>query len=581
MRVPSGEKEPTTAAVRAQLARIIASPVFARAERLRRFLSYCVDSVVAGNPSILKEHTIGVAVYDRDATYDPRVDPIVRVEAARLRAKLREYYETSGSGDSLTIDIPKGTYVPRWQRRPQLPVAPSPRDAASIVVLPFANLTGDAADDYFSDGLTEELVHILGRSTGLRVVARTSAFRFKGATGDVRAIGARLGASMVLEGSVRRSRERVRIAARLIDAADGCEFWTEVYERRLADVIDLQQDLAASIAAALRVQIRAYHTSGRSMSPAAYDLYLRGRHLFNRRTVAAAERALEMLRQALLIEPDYRAARAVLANCHGLLAYWEVNKSYHLHRSVEEARRALEGAPEEAEAYIPLAHARIQDEWDWRGAEQDLLAAIAIDPNIPETHHLHAYFCLLPTGRFTQALESLEHALALDPLLPDLYATCGRALTLAGRPQEALARLQAGLELEPAYREIHWQIGLAHEASGDFAQALSSFDRAGELSPAGGAVAAGTIGHCLARAGRLDEARQLLTRDLDPAPTAMIRLGLGETDAALTALEAAAAARHRLMMWLKVDPRFRPLHGHPRFNALLSAVGLSTAPGTV
>lgn len=569
---------PTPAVVQAQLARIIASPVFARADRLRRFLSYGVESVLAGTSATLKEHTIGMAVYDRDANYDARIDPIVRVEAARLRAKLREYYETAGSGDHLVIDIPKGTYVPRWQVRNSVTPAAA-RDAVCVAVLPFVNLTGDA-DDYFSDGLTEELIHVLGRTTGLRVVARTSAFRFKGTADDARSIGARLGATMVIEGSVRRSGDRVRIAARVIDAADGCEFWSEIYDRKLADVLDIQQELAGSIAAALRVTVRAYQQTRRWVSPQAHDLYLRARHLFNRRTLATAERALDLFGQALAIQPDYHEARAALANCHGLLAYWEIDKGTHLARSVEEARRAIDAAPDAAEAYIPLAQARIQHEWDWRGAEQLLLTAIAIDPNIPETHYLHAYFCLLPTGRFARALESLEHALALDPLLPDLYATLGRALTLAGRPRDALARLQAGLELDPSYREIHWQIGLAHEALAEYEDALRSFERAGELSGAAGAVVAGTVGHCLARAGRREEARRLLTADLDSAPRALILLGLKENDAALAALEAAAAARHRLVFWIKVDPRFRPLHDHPRFAALLSAVGLGPGDDT-
>jgi len=574
-RASSSRADPTVSpeAALAQLARILASPVFSGAERLRRFLRFSVESAVEAGAPLPKERTIGLAVYDRGETYDPRVDPIVRVEAARLRSKLREYYETAGREDAILIAVAKGSYAAQIRlrgpdRAAGTPVARPP----SIAVLPFSELGATAGEDYFGDGLTEELIHTLGRIAGLRVVARTSVFAFKGRTLDVREIGRRLDVATLLEGSVRRADGRLRVTARLVDVGDGCELWTEAYDREAADLLLLQQELAASIAATLRLQL----APDRPIKPVpleARDLYLRGRHFYVRRTPADARRALELFMQAAAY-PDHAAALAGVANCHGLLAYWEIERDENLPRAVAAARQALAIAPDLAEAYIPLALSRIQTEWDWAGAERELRTAIALDPAAPEAQHLYAHLCLLPTGRVEEAVVAIRLALTLDPLSPPLHASLGRALTLAGRHEEAIDALQGALELVPDFREARWQLALALEQAGRFGEALRCFEQAGALAP-GVTDPAGGIGHCLAVSGQRDAARRLLAAPLPPGPRALILLGLAERDAAVDQLEEAARARSRLLMWLKVDPRFRPLHGHPRFESLRASVGLA------
>ena len=213
--------------IQTQLEKILASEVFAGSDRMSRFLRFTVDRVLQGQASHIKEYLLGLEVFDRSASYDPRIDPIVRVEARRLRSKLKQYYETEGRDDPMVIDFPKGSYVPVFApRKRQLR---PPREDQTIAVLPFVNLSSDPENDYFSDGLTEELIHALTKIEGLRVVAWGSAFQFKGKVRDFQEIGQQLKVSTVLEGSVRREGDTLRIAAQLIRASDGQYLWSQIY----------------------------------------------------------------------------------------------------------------------------------------------------------------------------------------------------------------------------------------------------------------------------------------------------------------------------------------------------------------
>ncbi|MGH9718620.1 MAG: hypothetical protein ACRD8O_00275, partial [Bryobacteraceae bacterium] len=245
-------------AVQAQLQRILSSKSFATSARLTRFLRFTVTAALEGRAAELKEYVIGVGVFDRKASFDPRVEPIVRVEARRLRAKLRQYYETDGQLDALIIDFPKGSYTPKFRSRDAVDPAASQPAAPShntVAVLPFANLGSDADNEYFSDGLTEELIHALTKVEGLLVVARPSAFHFKGQAQDVQKIGEQLGVHSVLEGSVRRSGSRLRISAQLIEVATGFYLWSETYERKIEDVFAIQEEIAHAIVDALKVKL--------------------------------------------------------------------------------------------------------------------------------------------------------------------------------------------------------------------------------------------------------------------------------------------------------------------------------------
>jgi adenylate cyclase len=342
--------------VRAQLERILVSSSFTAGKSASRFLRYVVEETLAGRGDQIKEYVVGAAVFDRGADYDPRTDAVVRVEATRLRAKLRDYYRSDGTTDPVSIELPKGSYVPVFDSlQATAPLKPPfrypPRSAialalgivlltgialhwvlggsgsdatgnlhAAVAVLPFKNLSGDPSSEYFSDGLAEELIGALIRIEGLRVPARTSSFAFKGTQHDIREIGQKLGVSSVLEGSTQIIGNRVRVTARLIQVKDGYLVWSQDYERPLRDVFAIQADISRSIVNALRIQLSG--PAARALvrpkpnSLEAYSLYLKGRfHSHARAGGWEQDRtAAEYFEQAIQKDPGYVNAYAALAS---------------------------------------------------------------------------------------------------------------------------------------------------------------------------------------------------------------------------------------------------------------------------
>jgi serine/threonine-protein kinase len=264
---------PTAEAVQQQLHRILKNPILSRSRELCRFLQFAVEQKLRNRTVRLKEYLIGVAVFDRGETFNPGTDPIVRVQARRLRSKLSLFYETDGRADPIVIDLPCGGYVPVFRsrtapptnRRPVTADGGRPEGRRSVVVLPFLNI-GPDENERFSDGLTEELIHVLSRDAALRVVARTSAFHFKGKTDDIRSIGEQLGVDALVEGSVRSDGNRLRVSAGLIDVADGGVLWSEVYERTTDEMFAVQENLAEQIASKIES-----HLSGKPRSAVPAD----------------------------------------------------------------------------------------------------------------------------------------------------------------------------------------------------------------------------------------------------------------------------------------------------------------------
>jgi len=252
---------PSAESVERQLRQVLKSPIFARSKELCRFLQFAVEQKLRNRSVRLKEYLIGVTVFGRGETFNPGTDPIVRVQARRLRSKLSLYYETEGRGDSVVIDLPSGSYVPVFRLRPvTVPEPGRPDDTPaerrrSVVVLPFVNI-GPAENERFSDGLTDELIHALSKTADLRVVARTSAFHFKGKTDDIRSIGERLGVDALVEGTVRSHGNHLRVSAGLIDVADGAVLWSEVYEQTADEMFTVQEHLSERIAEKIEAQLK-------------------------------------------------------------------------------------------------------------------------------------------------------------------------------------------------------------------------------------------------------------------------------------------------------------------------------------
>jgi len=320
------------------LERVLASPPFVQSERLQRFLAFIVTETLAGHADRLKGYTIGIEVFDRDESFDPAIDAIVRVEATRLRAKLREYYDAEGRDDPVRFELPKGRYSVhidhQWGKVSTGSSAPSRRmadaswavtaypqpieDRPSVAVLPFANMSGDAGQEYFADGITESLITELSRLPGLFVISRQSSFVYKPAIKRAEEISRELGVKYLLEGGVQRAGSRVRITAQLIDGATGVHLWGERYDRELTDIFALQDQVIQRILAVLRVRLTDTGTEGvgheGTRSVEAHDCLLRGLERFWLFSQQPVEEARGYFARAVELDPAYAAAHAWLAS---------------------------------------------------------------------------------------------------------------------------------------------------------------------------------------------------------------------------------------------------------------------------
>ena len=317
------------AAVREQLARIVNSSGFLSSGRLSRFLTHIVNRTIEGDRDGLKEFSVAMEVFDRSSDYDPNIDAIVRVQARRLRAKLKAYYEEGpGTGDPVLIALRPGRYMPifRWldkQPRHQLLETGTriPAGGACIAVLPFVNMSPETEQDYFCDGISEEIINSLTHVAGLNVIARTSAFQFKGASVDIREVGRRLDADVVIEGSVRKAGDQLRIVAQAIQAESGHHLWSEIFRRELKDVFAVQEEIAQSVAALLRLHMPEARPQVRaSQNLEAYTRYLKARVLIYQQSPETLRAALGQLHELVEVFPDYALAYSGIAEANGHLA---------------------------------------------------------------------------------------------------------------------------------------------------------------------------------------------------------------------------------------------------------------------
>jgi TolB-like protein/Tfp pilus assembly protein PilF len=573
-------------AILSQLERVVSSAVFRSSGRLRGFLQFVVNESLAGNADSLKEFRVGVEVYGKDAEkYDPATDPIVRVEAARLRSKLREYYEGVGAPDPVRIEVPKGSYAPRFSAGNGAGMAtasPGLRDTRRpfLAVLPFASPSHSTDNDLFADGLTDELISSLARLPGLRVLARTSSFCFRQPMGDVRKIGAELGVQFVVEGSVRRSAGQLRVTAQLADCADGCLLWSGAFDRASTDLLEMQTELANAIAGALRLELARPDGSGSGQPPGydsrAHEMYLQGLALFNRWTVDGARQSLPFFEKANALAPRYAPAHYGMAQVWGFLAFngFDTQRNSALARTAVDRAVALD--PGYGEAYTTLGILNAAFGWNWLEAERAFHVALSLCPGSSRAHYFYASFYLFTTGRGDEALAEMLTAAALDPLSPNAQIGVVRAWYLLREYDRALEAADRTLAVDRDFREGHWLRGMIYTQTGNRELSLRSFERAEQLEPAR-TGASGRLGYALARFGRQEEARRLLEMSRQPAERALILLGLDEIDLAFEAMEEAARTRDKLFLLLKLDPQLDGLRRDKRYQALLRRASLDNS----
>jgi adenylate cyclase len=353
---------PQHSAIRQQLETVTRHRLFRRSERMSRFLRLSVERTLAGKGDELKEYLIGVEVFDRPPSYDPRVDPIVRVEARRLRAKLAAYYESDGRNDAVRFLFLPGSYAPEFRFR-EAPTPPPAPATSGVAVLPFANLSPNPDDGYFSDGLTEELIHALTKFSGMRVVAWNSAMRLRGVEQDLGEVRRQLNVAHALTGSVRISGPKLRVRAQFLDTATGVYLWSETFDRRMEDIFAIQEEIAQAIVRTLHVQLA--HGAEPALAARAratvtsHEYYLRGRYHMHRRTPDELRLALQYFEAAAAADPQSAVARSGVADAYTLLSdYLLVAPAEGIAKAKAAATAALELDPGLAEAYPSLAWIR-------------------------------------------------------------------------------------------------------------------------------------------------------------------------------------------------------------------------------
>jgi eukaryotic-like serine/threonine-protein kinase len=453
----------------------------------------------------------------------------------------------------------------------------------SIAVLPFANMSGDKDNEYFSDGLAEEILNALTKLPGLKVVARTSAFAFKGRNEDVRGIGETLGATHVLEGSVRKAQNRVRVTAQLIGIADGCHLWSERYDREMIDIFAIQDEISDAIVDVLRLKLASSTNrlaARRSVEPAAFEAYLRGRYYFNKRTESDLNKSIEYFNQALELDPAYALAYAGLSESFIMLGIFGVRPPSDIYPKANlAAMKALELDETLAEAHDALAHVRGAFDWDLRGAEQHYRRALELNPNYSTAHQRYGHLLAL-MQRHDEALAQLKRARDLDPLSVPVNGFLGLVYMKARQYGQGIAASRTAVELDPNNAFGHWILARCLDAGSQLVEALAEAEKAASLS-LGSQPYAGHLGYAYARIGDRVRAREIIREMLELAKTkyvgtyylGLIYASLGEPDLAIESLEKAYEERNSRLLEV-FDPAFDCLRSDIRFQDLVRRIGL-------
>jgi TolB-like protein/tetratricopeptide (TPR) repeat protein len=455
-------------------------------------------------------------------------------------------------------------------------------EQTSLVVLPFINMSAQPDAEYFSDGIADELMNALARIEGLRVVSRTSAYSFRGRQVSTREIGATLSVGFVVEGSVRRAGNRLRMSVQLARVSDESLLWSESYERVLDDVFAVQDEVTSRIVQTIGATLQLGHMAGQvPVRPArnlqAYDLYLLGRHHSKQRTEAGIRRALELFEQAVAIDPQFAPAYSGLADASALLASWQFANTADMYpRAVAAALKALQLDESSAEAHASIGFIKYNWEWEWDSAERELTRAIQLNPNLESAHRWLSGF-LAGIGRDSEALPIAERVRALDPLSVLPRMNLGIIHFLAGRYEKAVAEVQQVLEIDANFARAYAFIAGALTLQERHDEAIAVARRGVEVRN-GHSFMLLPLGMALAYAKRTDEARATLDSikaELPPIYRAMAHTALGEDDDALDALELGYEEHADWMYSVGTQPWFRKYHTHPRFTALLRRLNLS------
>jgi TolB-like protein/DNA-binding winged helix-turn-helix (wHTH) protein len=505
----------------------------------------------------------------------------------RLRHLLAPRPRAIAIAASVVLLLGLAAYL-QWLRPRPRPEAPSAR--FMLAVLPFENLTGDAAQDYFSDGMTEEMITHLGRLDPQRlgVIARTSVMHYKHGQEQLEEIGRELGVQYVLEGSVRRDADKVRISAQLIQTKDQTHLWARQYDREMSSLLTLQAEIAQEIADEIQLTFDGnrpvapvHHVALSPQAYEAYDLYLKGRYFWNKRTPQDLRRAIDCFQQAIAKDPAYARAYAGLADSYALMSGYNLAPpTENMPKARAAALRALQMDDHLAEAHASLASIAQNYDWDWETAEREYRRAIQLDPNYATAHHWYAQ-CLGFLGRFDEAFSEMERARQLDPLSLIIATDHGEVFYLSRQYDRAVQQFHAVLGIDPGFPRAHFFLEFAYAQMGSFADALADVEtwRGTDDTPWSLTMTSYVSG----RSGQPAQARRALDklllwnrrRPIDSGSILCAYIALGDKDQTFAWLEKSYSEHSTALTSLKVNPIYDPLRGDPRFQALLRRVGLS------
>jgi serine/threonine-protein kinase len=463
------------------------------------------------------------------------------------------------------------------------------RQAPSIAVLPFANMSADPENEYFCDGLAEELLNALAKVEGLKVAARTSAFAFKGGKANVGEIGLVLKVNSVLEGSVRKSGDRLRITVQLVDTSDGYHLWSERYDRQMEDIFDVQDEITLAVVGALKVKLlgedKAALLKRYTDNTEAYELYLKGRYFYNKYTAEDLQKGIEYFERAIEKEPEYAPAYAGIGFCYGALWYFGFFAPHEIMPKWKAViNRALEIDSDLADAHLSLASIHFYYEWNFTEAERGYRRAIGLNPNSPHAHWRYGHF-LAALERYEQAISEGRRALELDPLSLVVKFFMVRIYWFANRLDEALEQARGMIDMEPSFPSAYVALGGVFVQQGRYEEAVEAYQKALTLDGFVGFVLS-YLGAVYGMMGKRDEAYGALHQLLEMRKTqhvtaygiACVYGGLGENDKAFEWLEKAIEERSGELVFLKREVAAHlfgeSIRQDPRFADLIRRVGL-------
>ena len=639
--------------VRHHLKEVTASHAFAGSKRTQDFLHLIVGHALEGEVDSLRERMIGAEMFGRPVDYDTGSDSVVRVKATEVRKRLAQYYLEANRKPAVRIELPSGSYVPRFlfeplkttaqtqsgvvplasveqtiaqgegrsADRPAAPVDEAPRlpaqnshlplrvlagivlgltliamigyagfkkwysdsharpEIRSIAILPLKNLSGDPGQEYFADGMTEELINDLGQVSTLRVISLTSAMSYKGTKKTLPEIARELAVGWVVEGSVQREGNQVRISAQLIDARTDRPIWAHTYVRDMTSVLAWQGEVAQAIAEGISITVtpqeQARFARRRPIDPEAQDLYLHGILQLN---ADDCKSAVDYFHEALDKNPNYAQAHAALADCYGRMgesgrmAYKEA-----FSKQKTEAARAIELDDSLPEGHAELANTAMTLDWDWAAAATEFHRALELNPNSAPIHQKYAFY-LVRTGQLPEALAEVERGVDLDPVSGRSFHYEGFIYYFSRQYDQALSLIRRVRALDINPPDWSFLLGDVYAEKGMYPESIAEFLKSGD-----GPDSLGHLGNAYARAGQVDAARKTISQleqnvrkdGVGRYEIALVYAGLGKKQEAFKWLEEAYNAHDVGLIYLKVDPCLAPLRSDPRFDDLVRRVGLA------